>query len=43
MVHLKVGVVLDCALLDMPFLARVDIAIEPSEIVDFIGLYIYYQ
>jgi len=41
MVHLKVEIVLDCALLDMPFLARVDI--EPGEIVDFIGLYIYYQ
>ncbi|OAX38041.1 hypothetical protein K503DRAFT_856970 [Rhizopogon vinicolor AM-OR11-026] len=45
--HLKVGIVLDSALLenprvgfDMPFLARVDIAIEPSEILDFIGLYL---
>lgn len=40
MVHLKVGIVLDRALLNMPFLARVDIAIEPGEIVDFIGLYL---
>lgn len=43
---LKVGVVIDYGLLDnprigfdVPFGVRVDIAIEPSNIVDFVGLY----
>ncbi|KAG1727508.1 hypothetical protein EDB19DRAFT_2042822 [Suillus lakei] len=44
---LKVGIIFDCGLLDnprigfdVPFVARVDIAIEPSNILDFIGLYL---
>lgn len=47
MAHLSVGIVYECGLLenprigfDLPFLARVDIAIEPSEIHDFIRLYV---
>lgn len=43
---LKVGVVIDCGLIDnprigfdVPFGVRVDIAIEPSDILDFVGLY----
>ncbi|KAG2067527.1 hypothetical protein BDR04DRAFT_844811 [Suillus decipiens] len=43
---LKIGVVIDCGLLDnprigfdVPFGVRVDIAIEPSNILDFVGLY----
>lgn len=44
--YLKVGAVFACGLLDnprigfdTPFLARVEIAIEPSDILDFVGLY----
>ncbi|KAG2031622.1 hypothetical protein BDR03DRAFT_972191 [Suillus americanus] len=43
---LKVGIVIDCGLIDnprigfdVPFGVRVDIAIEPSDILDFVGLY----
>lgn len=43
---LKVGAVFACGLFDnprigfdTPFLARVEIAIEPSDILDFVGLY----
>jgi hypothetical protein len=43
---LKVGVSIDCGLIDnprigfdVPFGVRVDIAIEPSDILDFVGLY----
>ncbi|KAG2067525.1 hypothetical protein BDR04DRAFT_1104946 [Suillus decipiens] len=46
MAFLKVGVAIDCGLLDnarigfdVPFGVRVDIAIEPSNILDFVGLY----
>ncbi|KAG1778944.1 hypothetical protein EV702DRAFT_1195956 [Suillus placidus] len=46
MMYLKVGIVLDCNLLndprigfEVPFVARVDIAFEPSDIFDFVGLY----
>jgi hypothetical protein len=44
--YLKVGVIFACGLFDnprigfdTPFMARVDIAIEPSDILDFAGLY----
>ncbi|KAG1717690.1 hypothetical protein EDD22DRAFT_793353 [Suillus occidentalis] len=44
--YLKVGAVFACGLFDnprigfdTPFLARVEIAIEPSDILDFVGLY----
>lgn len=44
---LQVGIVFRCGLLDnprigfdVPFVARVDIAIEPSDILDFIALYL---
>ncbi|KAG2150703.1 uncharacterized protein EDB93DRAFT_330431 [Suillus bovinus] len=44
---LKIGVIIDCGLLDnprigfdKPFGVRVDIAIEPSNILDFVGLYL---
>jgi len=44
---LKVSIIFDCGLLDnhrigfdVPFMARVDIGIEPSDILDFIGLYL---
>ncbi|KAG1725993.1 uncharacterized protein EDB91DRAFT_1166863 [Suillus paluster] len=44
---LKIGVAFDCGLLDdprvgfdVPFVARVNIAIEPSDILDFVGLYL---
>ncbi|KAG1827463.1 uncharacterized protein BJ212DRAFT_1474611 [Suillus subaureus] len=43
---LKLGVVIDCGLIDnprigfdVPFGVRVDIAIEPSNCLDFVGLY----
>jgi len=43
---LKVGIVFDCGLFenprigfDVPFMARVDIAMEPSDVLDFAGLY----
>ncbi|KAG2129676.1 uncharacterized protein EDB93DRAFT_1265461, partial [Suillus bovinus] len=43
---LKVGIVFDCGLFDnlrigfdVPFMARVNIAVEPSNILDFAGLY----
>ncbi|KAG2340527.1 hypothetical protein BDR05DRAFT_1061530 [Suillus weaverae] len=46
MMYLKVAIVLDCNLLndprigfEVPFVARVDIALEPSDIFDFVGLY----
>lgn len=46
MMYLKVGIVLDCNLLnnprigfEVPFLASVDIGFEPSDIFDFVGLY----
>ncbi|KIK48627.1 hypothetical protein CY34DRAFT_798148 [Suillus luteus UH-Slu-Lm8-n1] len=46
MMYLKVAIVLDCDLLnnprigfEVPFVARVDIAFEPSDIFDFVGLY----
>ncbi|KAG2141434.1 uncharacterized protein EDB93DRAFT_635445 [Suillus bovinus] len=46
MMYLKAAIVLDCNLLnnprvgfELPFLARVDIAFEPSDIFDFVGLY----
>ncbi|KAG1871850.1 hypothetical protein DFJ58DRAFT_762582, partial [Suillus subalutaceus] len=45
--YLKVSIIIDCGLLDnlgigfdVPFIARVDIGIEPSDILDFIGLYL---
>ncbi|KAG2139242.1 hypothetical protein DEU56DRAFT_755559 [Suillus clintonianus] len=45
--YLKIATIFDCGLLDnprigfdVPFVARVDIAIEPSDILDFIGLYL---
>ncbi|KAG2153415.1 hypothetical protein DEU56DRAFT_977093 [Suillus clintonianus] len=45
--YLKIGIIFDCGLLDkpgigfdVPFVARVDIGIEPSDILDFIGLYL---
>lgn len=44
--YLKLGVIFACGLLDdpqigfdTPFMARVEIAIEPSDILDFAGLY----
>lgn len=44
--YLKVGIIFVCGLLDnprigfdTPFLARVEIAIEPSDVLDFAGLY----
>ncbi|KAG1818042.1 uncharacterized protein BJ212DRAFT_121981 [Suillus subaureus] len=44
---LKVSIIFNCGLLDnprigidVPFVARVDIGIEPSDILDFIGLYL---
>ncbi|OAX38042.1 hypothetical protein K503DRAFT_188332 [Rhizopogon vinicolor AM-OR11-026] len=48
MAFIRIGVIFDCGLLDnpqrlgfdMPFMARVDFAIEPSEILDFSGLYL---
>ncbi|KAG1726005.1 uncharacterized protein EDB91DRAFT_78128 [Suillus paluster] len=47
MSYLKIGIIFDCGLLDnprigfdMPFMARVDIAVEPSDILDFVGLYL---
>lgn len=46
MMYLKVAIVLDCNLLnnprigfELPFVAHVDIALEPSDIFDFVGLY----
>jgi len=43
---LEVGAVIDCDLIDnprigfdVPFGVRIDIAIEPSNVLDFIGLY----
>jgi hypothetical protein len=46
MMYLKVAIVLDCNLLnnprigfEVPFVARVDIAFEPSDVFDFVGLY----
>ncbi|KAG2089331.1 uncharacterized protein F5147DRAFT_41077 [Suillus discolor] len=43
---LKVGIIFDCGLFDnprigfdVPFMARVDIAMEPSDVLDFIRLY----
>jgi len=46
MAFLRVGVVCDCGMFDnprlgfdVPFLARVDVAIEPSDIADFAGLF----
>lgn len=46
MMYLKVAIVLDCNLLnnprigfEVPFVARVEIAFEPSDIFDFVGLY----
>ncbi|KAG1879862.1 hypothetical protein F4604DRAFT_1752103 [Suillus subluteus] len=45
--YLKISIIIDCGLLDnlaigfdVPFIARVDIGIEPSNILDFIGLYL---
>ncbi|KAG0692696.1 hypothetical protein DFH29DRAFT_471778 [Suillus ampliporus] len=45
--YLAVGIIFDCGLLknprigfDVPFMARVDIAIEPSDFLDFVGLYV---
>jgi hypothetical protein len=45
--YLKVGIVFVCGLLDnprigfdTPFLARVEIAIEPSDVLNFVGLYL---
>ncbi|KAG2089324.1 uncharacterized protein F5147DRAFT_658430 [Suillus discolor] len=45
--YLKCGIVFECGLLDnprigfdTPFLARVEIAIEPSDVVKFVGLYV---
>jgi hypothetical protein len=47
MMFLKVAIIYDCGLLDnpqlgfnVPFMARVDIAIEPTDILDFAGLYL---
>ncbi|KAG2134485.1 hypothetical protein DEU56DRAFT_913672 [Suillus clintonianus] len=47
MMYLKVAIIYDCGLLDnprlgfdIPFMARVDIAIEPTEILDFAALYL---
>ncbi|KAG2039306.1 hypothetical protein BDR03DRAFT_1090739 [Suillus americanus] len=47
MTFLKIGIIFDCGLFDnprigfdVPFMARVDIAVEPSDILDFIGLYL---
>ncbi|KAG1719280.1 hypothetical protein EDB19DRAFT_1786098 [Suillus lakei] len=47
MTYLKVAVIYECGLLDnprlgfdVPFMARIDIAIEPTEILDFAGLYL---
>lgn len=47
MMYLKVAIIYDCDLLDnprlgfdVPFMARVDIAIEPTDILDFAGLYL---
>lgn len=46
MMYLKTAIVLDCNLLgnprigfDVPFVAQVDIGLEPSDIFDFVGLY----
>ncbi|KAG1725995.1 uncharacterized protein EDB91DRAFT_77823 [Suillus paluster] len=45
--YLEVGIIFECGLLDnprmgldVPFMARVHIAIEPSDILDFVGLYL---
>jgi hypothetical protein len=45
--YLKVGIVFECGLLDnprigfdTPFLARIEIAIEPSDVLNFGGLYV---
>ncbi|KAG2139236.1 hypothetical protein DEU56DRAFT_323939 [Suillus clintonianus] len=45
--YLKIGILFDCGLLDnprigfdVPFMARVDIAVEPSDILDFTRLYL---
>jgi hypothetical protein len=47
MMFLKVAIIYDCGLLDnprlgfdVPFMARVDIAIEPTDILDFTRLYL---
>ncbi|KAG1816575.1 hypothetical protein EV424DRAFT_1410316 [Suillus variegatus] len=47
MSFLKIGVAIDCGLIDnprigfdVPFGVRVDIAIEPSDVLDFAGLYL---
>lgn len=47
MMFLKVAIIYDCGLLDnpklgfdVPFMARVDMAIEPTDILDFAGLYL---
>ncbi|KAG1727509.1 hypothetical protein EDB19DRAFT_195566 [Suillus lakei] len=45
--YLKIGIIFECGLLDnprmgfdTPFLARVEIAIEPSDVLNFGGLYV---
>jgi hypothetical protein len=45
--YLKIGIVFECGLLDnprigfdTPFLARIEIAIEPSDVLNFGGLYV---
>ncbi|KAG1727513.1 hypothetical protein EDB19DRAFT_196506 [Suillus lakei] len=47
MAYLKIGIVFDCSLFDnprigfdVPFMARVDIAVEPSDFLDFMSLYL---
>ncbi|KAG1767628.1 hypothetical protein EDD22DRAFT_874672 [Suillus occidentalis] len=47
MTYLKIGIIFDCGLFDnprigfdVPFMARVDVAVEPSDILDFVGLYL---